>query len=688
MIVSEPGDDAANNRPARETYHASARNAKDYDLPASPEWVDVHEPPPRRRKKRSHRKHTASREQPIEETQTAGRFFPRLSRILESSESAVSSRSSTRGSDTKRLREASISSLARRRHREDSSQVHRRTTKHRTGGIQRRTENLLRINPSLLSVLSSLTGTSDRSSGSNSTVTQHSYDRESVERDDILRKRRYRSEPDARSLASSWTQSNRSSTFDFPMAPSDDGGDDDQTSTSSSASSHYEPSDPGSSDGPGTPSSRSSFPSPTATRTHSVAELRRKYDPHYTEVASAVRSDSKSPQSSVRNLRQQPSISEVPEGEEDEGAMASSGSFEGQEESRHRSSSSSSRSSRHSTGHLRHQEETMRQHMAYATQAQHSYYTDPRHGQHRSCSVSSAQSDQAAYDYHMALQQYQRSSPPTMIANGSPVQAANGYVSYPENTPAPDAPDLSRRTVAGYEMLALELSAQESTVKPLYRKFEYLNHRILLHLQDELCELEEQLRTVDEIIAQMDPAAAEGQRSPASRRGEAYYGTEIHHRRTSLLGRVFLKTEQYNRAMSAYAGMAKDSQAAEQQEVQEYQQWMAKHAPVHEVEARFLHRSEDLVLPGVSKTSVEAATTQSAPAYLPVALMLPLLLYSIIPSLAGRLAVTALIAVGAFIVTATTKIRLLMPMREWAVCGAAYVLLMVAIAGCIPQHGT
>lgn len=330
----------------------------------------------------------------------------------------------------------------------------------------------------------------------------------------------------------------------------------------------------------------------------------------------------------------------------------------------------------------------MRQHMAYATQAQHSYYTDPRHGQHRSCSVSSAQSDQAAYDYHMALQQYQRSSPPTMIANGSPVQAANGYVSYPENTPAPDAPDLSRRTVAGYEMLALELSAQESTVKPLYRKFEYLNHRILLHLQDELCELEEQLRTVDEIIAQMDPAAAEGQRSPASRRGEAYYGTEIHHRRTSLLGRVFLKTEQYNRAMSAYAGMAKDSQAAEQQEVQEYQQWMAKHAPVHEVEARFLHRSEDLVLPGVSKTSVEAATTQSAPAYLPVALMLPLLLYSIIPSLAGRLAVTALIAVGAFIVTATTKIRLLMPMREWAVCGAAYVLLMVAIAGCIPQHGT
>jgi hypothetical protein len=66
--------------------------------------------------------------------------------------------------------------------------------------------------------------------------------------------------------------------------------------------------------------------------------------------------------------------------------------------------------------------------------------------------------------------------------------------------------------------------------------------------------------------------------------------------------------------------------------------------------------------------------------------MLPLLLYSIIPSLAGRLVVTAFIAIGAFIVAATTKVRELMPAREWAVCGGAYVLLMAAIAGCIPSH--
>lgn len=235
-------------------------------------------------------------------------------------------------------------------------------------------------------------------------------------------------------------------------------------------------------------------------------------------------------------------------------------------------------------------------------------------------------------------------------------------------------------------MIALELSSADSSVKPLYRKFEYLNHRILLHLQDELCELEEQLRIVDEIIAQMDPALPEGQRTPASRRGEAYSGSQIHHRRTILLGQIFTKTEQYNRAMSGYATMAKSSSSPEAEQVQAYQKWMAKHAPVHEVEARFLQRDGDLVAPGETDRGVDRPTKHAALAYLPVALMLPLLLFSIIPTLAGRLAVTALMAVGTFTVAATTRIRDLLPPREWAVCGAAYVLLMAAIAGCVPQH--
>jgi hypothetical protein len=220
----------------------------------------------------------------------------------------------------------------------------------------------------------------------------------------------------------------------------------------------------------------------------------------------------------------------------------------------------------------------------------------------------------------------------------------------------------------------------------LYRKFEYLHHRVLLHLQDELSELEERLRTLDEIIAQMDPGSPDGSKSPASRRSDSFYNSGPAAERTYVLGNIFIKTEQYNRALASYSATVKQSTSADDGQILKYQNWMHKHAPVHEVETRFLQQHQDLIVPGQTAMSPDRSTKHAALAYMPVALMLPLLLFSIIPTLAGRLLVTALIATGAFIVAATTRIRHLMPARDWAVCGAAYVLLMAAIAGCIPQH--
>ncbi|TKA30316.1 hypothetical protein B0A50_02543 [Salinomyces thailandicus] len=337
---------------------------------------------------------------------------------------------------------------------------------------------------------------------------------------------------------------------------------------------------------------------------------------------------------------------------------------------------------------MRDHEESVQAHMAYAGQAPSGHYINPVYEQHRSQSFTSAHSDPAAQTYQQAMQHYQWPAPPMPYPQPSIPSIAQEQVTHPDRPPAPDAPDLSQRTIAGYEMLALELSSTNSPVKPLYRKFEYLNHRILLHLQDELCELEEQLRTLDEIIAQTDPASAEGQHTPASRRVEAYSHSEVHHRRTSLLGRIFLKTEQYNRAMSAYNRPGKTTlSAATEGDIQVYQDWMTRHVPIHEAEARFLQNGKDLMVPGKTAPGTETSTRQAALACLPVGLLLPLLLFSIIPTLLGRLAVTALIAVGAFIVAATTGIRYVMQPREWAVCGAAYVLLMAAIAGCVPLRG-
>ncbi|KAK4556020.1 hypothetical protein LTR86_006716 [Recurvomyces mirabilis] len=445
----------------------------------------------------------------------------------------------------------------------------------------------------------------------------------------------------------------------------------------------------GSSEAPDTPSTQSTFPSPTATRSHSVAELRRKYDPQYaSSEASSAMSDEQSPELPSRSM-QAPSVSDVEEDDEEPG-IAPTASSEVSFQSRERSvsrSSRGSRSSRRSVSQWSQQDDARRQHMAHASQPYPHHYINPVYGQHRSSSSSSTHS--AQHGYHMAMQHYQWPLPPAPPPHPATV---NGHLESMEPPHAPDAPDLNQRTIVGYERLALELATQDSTVKPLYRKFEYLNHRILLHLQDELAELEEHLRTLDEIIAQMEPSSPlEKTRTPASRRAETYKGTEIHLQRTNLLGRIFIKTEQYNRAMTAYTNLTKTSSQAEKEQVEAYTTWLKTHNPVHDSETRFLSHTVDLIAPSTplpqSSTSAISLTPGALAAYIPIALMLPLLLFALIPSLAGRLAVTALTAAGAFLVVGRTRIRGLLPPREWAVCGAVYALVMAAVAGCVPVYG-
>jgi hypothetical protein len=300
----------------------------------------------------------------------------------------------------------------------------------------------------------------------------------------------------------------------------------------------------------------------------------------------------------------------------------------------------------------------------------------------------------------MAMQQHQNPPP-----HAYPVaaQATNGHqVSHTDHTQAPEPPDLTQRTLVGYELLARELSEENPTVEPMYRRFAYLNHRLLLHMQDELQDMEERLRTYDEIIAQMESCPTpEGQtRPPPSRRMDAFNGSEVHHQRTLLLGRIFQKMEQYNRAMVSFSSAKRECVGAERDQVAIYREWMRTKAPIHEIETKFLESENDLIVPGATPpqpspphppaaaadTGLLAVRHVAAFTCLPLTLMLPLLLFAIIPTLAGRLTATLLISIGAVLVAATTRIRNLLPAHEWAVCGAAYVLIMAAIAGCVPQH--
>ncbi|KAH0347346.1 ras GTPase activator, partial [Aureobasidium melanogenum] len=118
-------------------------------------------------------------------------------------------------------------------------------------------------------------------------------------------------------------------------------------------------------------------------------------------------------------------------------------------------------------------------------------------------------------------------------------------------SPAPTAssfPDFKKTTLEGYELLAAKLTDGTIGARPMYRSFEHLHHRLLLYLQDEICEYEEELRNLDEWISQIGLVVSEGKSKPASRRAEARItpaDSELMFRRKFVLGEIFVKLERY-----------------------------------------------------------------------------------------------------------------------------------------------
>lgn len=114
-------------------------------------------------------------------------------------------------------------------------------------------------------------------------------------------------------------------------------------------------------------------------------------------------------------------------------------------------------------------------------------------------------------------------------------------------------PRAEKLPLSGYELLASRLSTAgapaadapvEPQLKPIYRRFEPLNHRLLLHLQDELCELEEQLHRLD--TADTQNRRLQNGILPASRRADSQTPGELQWHKTDILGKIGFKLEQYS----------------------------------------------------------------------------------------------------------------------------------------------
>ncbi|CAK7210389.1 hypothetical protein SBRCBS47491_000765 [Sporothrix bragantina] len=150
------------------------------------------------------------------------------------------------------------------------------------------------------------------------------------------------------------------------------------------------------------------------------------------------------------------------------------------------------------------------------------------------------------------------------------------------------------------------------TIKPLYRRFEALNHRILLHLQDELSELEEQLHRLD--TADTQTRRLQNSILPASRRAEVLTGGELQWHKTDVLGKIGYKLGQYNHVLSSFTE-TQHLASPTLSDIRDYRTYLDTQQPIAEIETRFLDASEDLVtLARPATQSSSSSSGMSSPA--------------------------------------------------------------------------
>lgn len=285
---------------------------------------------------------------------------------------------------------------------------------------------------------------------------------------------------------------------------------------------------------------------------------------------------------------------------------------------------------------------------------------------------------------------------------------------YPQHVKTRSLPRAEKLPVTGYELLASRLShasteSEEAKIRPMYRKFEALNHRLLLHLQDEISELEERLHRLDHADTQARTAGLSGSVLPASRRAAQAAGGELQWHKTDVLGRIGFKLAQYNQALAAFhqtQGLSPPSPT----DISLYRSYLHSEQPIAEVETHFLDPTDDLV--SVCSDRVPRSSTSFSPetqtsyassvdfiarseqtvaqppglsglaVAIAVAVLVPILTFSVIPGFIGRMTVVGLVAGG--VVGALMQSGIVgrsMFRRDGLICGGIYGGVMIVVAG-------
>lgn len=172
-------------------------------------------------------------------------------------------------------------------------------------------------------------------------------------------------------------------------------------------------------------------------------------------------------------------------------------------------------------------------------------------------------------------------------------------------------PGNHRQPPTGYELLAAKLSGYQpqTPVRPIYRRFQSLHHRLLLGLQDEICSLEEQLSELDEVDSKRRMHLDDY--DPASRRMDYLSPSELARERASVVASIQTKIAQYCRALESFK-TAVSFGVADADEIHDYRAFLKKSGAVVESETRFLHRDDDLMCVYDFAGSVDVETLRTA----------------------------------------------------------------------------
>jgi hypothetical protein len=287
-------------------------------------------------------------------------------------------------------------------------------------------------------------------------------------------------------------------------------------------------------------------------------------------------------------------------------------------------------------------------------------------------------------------------------------------------------PRAEKIPITGYDALASKLSnhgTKSSSIKPIYRKFERLNHRLLLHLQDELAELEEQLHRLDNDDTRsrslFGPNATDIRITPASRRAAAHANPELEWHKIDLINRISYKLGQYSQALTSFNKLTQELDSPDPEAVKKYRHYLEKEQPVIENETRFLDATGDLVALGrkahapappreiepappaherkvrfsteISKPipSLKPSPSASPSSHLiavavAASVLIPILTFTVIPNFFGRMTVVLLVSSGMLGVVIQSGVAgrdFLGQGKQWASCVVVYAIGMVIVAG-------